>query len=92
MNGASQTTTIVSNLPQELIDDTIDCVDPWDNHTLKACSMVCTQWFVCSQKPLFMRVELRSRANLERWCAHTRPGPLGSSPFVRDLSLVDNLH
>jgi len=83
-------TTIMSRLPQELIDDIIDCVDPWDTHTLRAFSLVCTQWSVRSRKHLFREVELYSRTDLERWCAHIRPGPSGPSPLVEDLSLVDN--
>jgi len=80
----------MSRLPQELIDNIIDCVDPWDTRTLRACSLACTQWSVRSRKRLFTQVKLRSRADLERWCAHIRPGPPGPSPFVEDLFLVDN--
>jgi len=79
----------MSRLPQELIDDIIDHVWAKDTRTLGVCSLVCTKWSVRSRKRLFMRVELRSRADLEHWCANIRPGPSGPSQLVEDLSLLD---
>ena len=80
----------MSRLPQELIDDIIDHVHSWNEYPLKACSLVCSQWSTRSRKHLFMQVELRSRADLERWCAHIHPGPSGPSSLVEDLSLLDH--
>ena len=49
------TTTIMPELPQELIDRIIDHVD--DTTSLKACSLVCSQWSPRSRKHLFVQVE-----------------------------------
>jgi len=79
----------MSRLPQELIDKIIDQVYPWDRRALGACSLVCSQWSSRSRKYLFIQVELYSPTDLERWCAHIRPGPQGPSSLVEDLSLLD---
>ena len=81
-------TTIMSRLPQELIDRTIDNVD--DRESLKACSLVSSRWSHRSRKHLFAQVEFASQRNLERWCACIRPGPSGPSFLVEHLTLSEN--
>ena len=81
------TTTIMPELPQELIDAIIDHV--YNRDTLKACSLVCSQWSARSRKHLFARVELSSETDFRRWCARIRPGPSGPSSLVERLSLAD---
>ena len=78
------TTTIMSGLPQELIDHIIDHVD--DRDSLKACSLVRRQWSARSQKHLFVKIDFTS-ADLQRWCACIRPGPSGPSSLVENLVL-----
>jgi len=75
----------MSGLPQELIDRIIDLVN--DRETLKACSLICSQWSPRSRKYLFAQVEFTSQTDLERWCARTRPGRSGLSPLVEVLTL-----
>ena len=70
------------------IDDVIDHVG--DVRTLKACSLVCSQWSFRSRKRLFGRVELHSAKDLGCWCASIRPGSSGPSSFVETLSLIDS--
>jgi len=77
----------MSGLPQELIDHIIDYVD--DRDSLKACSLVCSQWSARSQKHLFVRADFSSTRNLQRWCARIRPGPSGLSSFVEELSISE---
>jgi len=83
------TTTIMSRLPQELIDNIFDHIRAWDNCTLGACSLVCKRWSARSRKRLFTQLKLSSEADLERWCDRVRPGPSGPCLFVEDLSLLD---
>ena len=80
-------TTIMSRLPQELIDRTIDHVD--DRKSLKTCSLVSSRWSHRSQKHLFAQVEFASQRDLERWCACIRPGPSGPSFLVEHLILSE---
>jgi len=80
-------TTIMSGLPQELIDHIIDRVH--DRKSLEACSLVCSQWSARSRKHLFVRVGFTSIRLLQRWCARIRPGALGPSSFVEDLSIAE---
>jgi len=80
-------TTIMSRLPQELIDRIIDHVD--DRTNLRACSLVCSRWSHRSRKHLFAQVEFASISDLERWCACIRPGPSGPSSLVERLTLPE---
>jgi len=75
-------------LPQELIDHIIDHVG--DRDSLKACSLVCSQWSARSRKHLFVRVDFTSATDPERWCACVRPGPSGPSSLVETLVLSDS--
>ena len=81
-------TTIMSRLPQELIDRIIDHIR--DRKSLKACSLVCSRWSPRSQKHLFVRVEFASIRYLQRWCACIRSGPLGISSLVEHLTLSED--
>jgi len=81
------TTTIMPELPQELIDAIIDHV--YDRRTLKACSLVCSQWSARSRKYLFARVQLSSETDFRRWYARIRPGPSGPSSLVKCLYLAE---
>jgi len=81
------TTTITSGLPQELIDHIIDHVN--DRESLKACSLVCSQWSPRTRKRLFAQVEFASQSDLERWCARINPGPSGLPSLVEDLTLSE---
>ena len=76
-------TTIISRLPQELIDHVND------RESLKACSLVCGQWSPCTRKHLFAQVEFASKRDLERWCTRIRPGPSGLPSLVEDLTLSE---
>ena len=73
----------MSGLPQELIDRIIDHLH--DRESLKACSLVCSQWSARSRKHLFVQVDFPSAEGLERWCACIPPGPSGPSSLVKDL-------
>lgn len=79
----------MSRLPQELVDDIISRIYHHDTSTLRACSLVCSQWSARSRKSLFTAVQLGSQSELELWCARIRPGASGPSSLVEDLSLVD---
>ena len=80
----------MSRLPQELIDHIIDH-HHHDADSLKACSLVSSQWSARSRKHLFRRVVLYlDEAELGRWCARIRLGPSGPSSLVERLSLVGN--
>jgi len=81
-------TTIMSGLPQELIDRIIDQVD--DRISLRACSLVSSRWSPRSRKHLFAQVELASINDLRRWCARIRPGPSGLSSLVEHLTLSES--
>jgi len=80
-------TTIMSGLPQELIDRIIDHVD--DRISLRACSLVSSRWSPRSRKHLFAQVELASISDLQRWCTRIRPGPSGLSSLVEHLTLSE---
>ena len=77
----------MSGLPQELIDLIID--HTYDRNSLKACSLVCSQWSARSRKCLFVRVDFTSIRDLQRWCARIRPGSSGPSSLVEDLCLTE---
>jgi len=81
-------TTIMSGLPQELIDRIIDHVD--DGISLRACSLVSSRWSPRSRKHLFAQVELASISDLQRWCARIHPGPSGLSSLVEHLTLSES--
>jgi len=81
-------TTIMSGLPQELIDHIID--QAHDRESLKACSLVCSQWSARSRKHLFVRVEFAFIRDLQEWCARIRPGTSGLSSLVEDLSIAEH--
>ena len=72
-------------LPQELIDHIIDYVG--DRDSLRACSLVCSQWSARSRKHLFVQVYFAFATDPERWCACVRPGPSGPSSLVETLVL-----
>ena len=75
-------------LPQELVDHIIDNIDSvYGRETLKACSLLSSQWTTRSQKRLFAQVEFYSEDDLIRWCTRIRPGPLGPSSLVEGLIL-----
>ena len=78
---------IMPRLPQELIDHIIDYIH--DRKSLKACSLVSSQWSLRTRKHLFAQIEFTSMRDLQRWCARIRPGPSGLSPFVEDLTLSE---
>ena len=76
----------MSGLPQELIDHIIDHVN--DRETLKACSLVCSQWSPRSRKYLFAHVDF-TLGDLQLWCARIRPGPSGPSSLVEVLTISE---
>jgi len=80
-------TTTISGLPQELTDHIIDHID--DRKSLKACSLVCSQWSPRSRKHLFVRLQFTDKRDLQHWCARIRPGPSGASSLVEDLTLLE---
>ena len=77
----------MSGLPQELIDHIIDHVN--DGKTLKACSLVCSQWSPRSRKHLFAQIEL-TVGDLRRWCARTRSGSSGPSSLIEVLTVSEH--
>ena len=77
----------MSGLPQELIDHIIDHVN--DEKTLKACSLVCSQWSPRSRKHLFAQIEL-TVGDLRRWCARTRSGSSGPSSLIEVLTVSEH--
>ena len=84
----STTTTIMPELPQELVDRIIDHVD--DRNSLKACSLVSSRWSARSRKYLFVRVEFRCEEDLQRWYACISPGPSWPSSLVEHLTLPEH--
>lgn len=80
----------MSRLPQELIELIIDYYHEYDRGLLKVCSLVCSRWPPPTRKHLFQKLELCSKAKLERWCTRIRPEPPGPPSFVESLSLVDH--
>jgi len=58
-------------LPQELIDHIIDHIS--DRSSLKACSLVCSQWYPRIRKRLFVRVDPGSGGDLQLLRALIRP-------------------
>ena len=80
----------MSGLPQELVDQIIDYVNACDRGSLRACSLVCSQWAARSRKHRFAQVKFSSEYSLQRWCSCIRPGPLGPSSLVQDLFISEH--
>ncbi|KAF9647765.1 hypothetical protein BDM02DRAFT_2506101 [Thelephora ganbajun] len=72
-------------LPQELIEDIIDCLSD-DRQMLETCSLVAATWLARSRHHLFNRISLNGK-RIRQWCTAIRPGPDGVSYLVRALTL-----
>jgi len=72
-------------LPQELIEDIIDCLSD-DHQMLETCSLVATTWATRSRFHLFNTISLNNKM-ARQWCSAIRPGPDGIARLVRTLVL-----
>jgi len=80
------------DIPQELIDETIDRI--WDaddspsHTTTKAATLISRVWVERSQRYLFHDIRFSTfRPRFRRWCDAMSPGPNGVSRHVRSLTI-----
>ena len=72
-------------LPQELVEDIIDCLSD-DRKMLESCSLVATTWLARSRHYLFHSITLNDE-RARKWCSTIHPDTDRVSHLVRTLTL-----
>ena len=77
-----------ADIPPELFDVILDCLDFWDKRTLGACARVCLYWASKCQPRLFERPQLNSREDILPLCQFERTPRSDRLPRLRSSCIA----